>query len=137
MSDVEIKLSELKKNSRMFIIGSSLVGISMIFLYYSVLSGNGSSYLTSKYIEASVIFKYSLASIYFLGLASYTTGVVFYSLSLYISENFYGESEFKESRNVSSYTKKRHMFKAGLISSIVFFSSLIIINVLLLIMVFI
>jgi len=135
MSEVDIKLKEVKKNSRTFLLVSTLVIIILTVIYYSVLSKADSP--NSNYFKINFLYKLSISIVYILGLLGYLTGAVFNTLSLYRGEKFYGESEFKESRNGDLYTKKRHMFKASLIANIVLISAFLILNVLVSIMIFI
>lgn len=114
MTEVETKLSELKKNNRTFLLVSTIYIALFYFLYL-------------KTAELSIFgfqdYNLIYLIVFLIGVAGYLTGTVFFTLSLYRAEKFFGESEFKESRNGKIYTNKRHMFKAGLISDIVLLSS--------------
>jgi len=121
MNEIDIKLKEIKTNSRVYLIVSTLLLIFLSAFYFKMITNNEN--FIKIFLDDNLLFKISLSVVYNLVLLSYICGIVFLSLSLYRGEKFYGISEFREKRAIDLYSKKRHMFKAALISFIVFISA--------------
>ena len=121
MGEIDIKLKEIKTNCRVYLIVSTFLLIFLSAFYYGMITN--SENLIKIFLDDNLLFKIGLSVLYNLVLLSYISGIVFLSLSLYRGEKYYGISEFREKRAMDLYSKKRNMFKAALISFIVFISS--------------